>query len=282
MLGEVDEDLRVHQVAGELAVGDAAAHLLLDLRAGRRRGRPAGSASPGRTVSGGCPFSTFAGAPPGSRRTAGPGRPWKYSTTESGNAMSRSGSSTSSGVRSLVTMKTRQVADHLGGGRDLHDVAEHPVDLGVGAGHLAPARLDAERPRLLAQVGVLAAGHLVLVDLGGAGAHVALEARVRPRARPPSSRPTRASGSRARPVSRGDPRSASTTASEVRLRGEAAHRVHRRVGGVHAGLGRGEHGRRRRPPRCRGCGSGPGCRPPRAARSRACGRPRACRAPPCP
>ncbi len=72
----------------------------------------------------------------------------------------------------------RQVAHDLGGGRDLDDVAEHPVDVGVGPGHLAPARLDAERPRLLAQVGVLAAGHLVLVDLGRARAHVALEARV--------------------------------------------------------------------------------------------------------
>ena len=63
----------------------------------------------------------------------------------------------------------RHVAHHLGGGRDLDDVAEQLVDVGIGARHLGPAVRQAERARLLAQVGVLAAGHLVAVDVGGAG-----------------------------------------------------------------------------------------------------------------
>ena len=63
---------------------------------------------------------------------------------------------------------------------EVHDVAEQLVHVGIGLGDLGPARVEAERARLLAQVGVLATGHLVAIDIGGAGADVAEAAAVRP------------------------------------------------------------------------------------------------------
>ena len=206
VLGEVDEDLRVHQVAGELGVGDAPAHLLLDLRAGgvevHRLERLAGPHGERRL-----PLQDLRlerPREPAVRLAQVPVEVLDHRLGERDLAV---------GVEHLLRRQVvgdhedRQVAHDLGGGRDLHDVAEHAVDLGVGLGHLAPARLDAERPRLLAQVGVLAAGHLVLVDLGRARAHVALEARVRRADRLPVGRPRRPAA-RARGRCRGGCRAA--------------------------------------------------------------------------
>ena len=58
------------------------------------------------------------------------------------------------------------VADDLRGGRDLDDVAEQEVHVGVRLADLDPPRGQAQRLGLLEQVRVLAAGHLVGVDLG--------------------------------------------------------------------------------------------------------------------
>ena len=63
-------------------------------------------------------------------------------------------------------------------GRDLHDVAEELIHLRVGARDLGPAVAEPHRRGLLLEVGVLAAGHLVEVDLGGAGAGRGVERRV--------------------------------------------------------------------------------------------------------
>ena len=60
----------------------------------------------------------------------------------------------------------RHVAHDLRAGRHLDDVAEEQVDLRIGLADLAPARGQAEGLGLLEQVGVLAAGHLELVEVG--------------------------------------------------------------------------------------------------------------------
>ena len=71
------------------------------------------------------------------------------------------------------------VADDLGRGRHLHDVAEELVDLGIGTGDFAPAVAEAHRVGLLAQVRVLTAGHFVFVHFGGAGARRGVEGFVK-------------------------------------------------------------------------------------------------------
>ena len=48
----------------------------------------------------------------------------------------------------LADHHQRHVAHHLGGRRHLDDVAEHPVHVGIGLGHLVPARLQAQRAGL--------------------------------------------------------------------------------------------------------------------------------------
>jgi hypothetical protein len=75
---------------------------------------------------------------------------------------------TSAGLMPRAEEEQRHVADDLGAGRDLDDVAEELVHLGVGAGDFRPAVAEAHAGGLLLEVGVLAAGHLVEVDLGGA------------------------------------------------------------------------------------------------------------------
>src|SRR3546814_6919363 len=57
----------------------------------------------------------------------------------------------------------------------LDDVAEQLVDIGVGPGDVRPARRQAQRACLLAQVGVLAARHFMAIDVGSAGADIGLE-----------------------------------------------------------------------------------------------------------
>ena len=70
----------------------------------------------------------------------------------------------------------RHVADDLRGRRDLDDVAEHLVDLGVRLRHFLPAVfIDPQRAGLLTQVGVLPARHAMQVHLGSARADVTLE-----------------------------------------------------------------------------------------------------------
>lgn len=63
-----------------------------------------------------------------------------------------------------------EVADHFATRRDLDDVAEELVDVGVGVGDFLPAVAEAHGVGLFLVVGVLAAGHLVEVDFGGAAA----------------------------------------------------------------------------------------------------------------
>ena len=75
--------------------------------------------------------------------------------------------------------------------RDLHDVAEKLVHLGVSARDLGPAMRHAHAGGLFLEIGVLAAGHFVQINLGAAGLGRGVERRVDTRAPVPSNRKTR-------------------------------------------------------------------------------------------
>lgn len=82
------------------------------------------------------------------------------------------------GLQSAGYHGQRHIPNDFGRGSDLHDVTEHLVDLRIGFGHIGPMMLDAQRPSLLAKIGVLAARHGVPVDVRGAATYVAFERRV--------------------------------------------------------------------------------------------------------
>jgi hypothetical protein len=80
------------------------------------------------------------------------------------------------GRQALQHQVQRQVAHHLGGGGDLHDVAEQQVHVPVRVQHGVPLlALQAHARALDEQVGVLAAGDLVVEHARRAGLHAALE-----------------------------------------------------------------------------------------------------------
>ena len=90
-----------------------------------------------------------------------------------------------SGVRLVLHHEDGQVAHHLGGGGHLHNVAQHVVDLDVHLLDLLEPVAQAQALHLGLEVGVLAAGDLVAVDVGGgvldAGLKLAVaQAHVRP------------------------------------------------------------------------------------------------------
>ncbi len=167
--------------------------------------------------------------------------PRNSATTDSGKATSVAGSSTSSAVSPLVTIMIAMSPTTFDDGVTLTMSPNISLTCGIGARHFVPAGVvDAERARLLAQVGVLAAGHAVHVHLGRAGTHVALERRVAvAHLLPVVGEHAQVVGVEpgfARPVAqRFDDR------TEVRLRREAAHRVERAVHGIAAGIDRREH-----------------------------------------
>jgi hypothetical protein len=100
------------------------------------------------------------------------------STTESGKATSTLRVFDLRPGQALRHHHQRHVAHHLGRGRDLDDVAEHLVGIGIGLRHLVPALLQPQAAGLRLEVGELAAGHLVQVDLGGRGLQAGLEGRI--------------------------------------------------------------------------------------------------------
>ena len=135
-----------------------------------------------------------------------------------------------------------QVAHDLRGRGHLHDVAEDVVRRGVHVLDLLELLAEAERDRLLAQVGELPARDLVGVDAAGRRRQPRLERRVdAPRGLPVGLQ--RADGLQRQPglpvgvVGRRDQR------RERRLRGRAGHRRGGRVDRVHPGVDRGEQGR---------------------------------------
>ena len=74
--------------------------------------------------------------------------------------------------------KHRHVAHDFAAGGDFDDVAEKLVDLGVGAGDFRPALRQAHAGGLFLEIGVLAAGHFVLINFRRAAARGGVERRV--------------------------------------------------------------------------------------------------------
>ena len=134
-----------------------------------------------------------------------------------------------------------EVADDLGGRGHLDDVAEDRVGGGVHVLDLLELLAEAERDRLLAQVGELAAGDLVGVDPAGRRGQAGLERGVDPTGRLPVGL-QRADRGEVEPglalgvVGRRDQR------RQGGLRGGAGHRGGGRVDRVDAGVDRGEQG----------------------------------------
>ena len=146
-------------------------------------------------------------------------------------------------VRELLRVGTdrhqvqRQVADHLGRRRHLHDVAQDPVGRGVHVLDLLELLAEAQGDRLLPQVGELAAGDLVRVDATGRRRQPGLERRVHPADGLPvrlqrADRLQRQAGLARRVVGGRDQR------RQRRLRGGAGHRGRRRVDRVDARVDR--------------------------------------------
>ena len=133
------------------------------------------------------------------------------------------------------------VAHHLGSGRDLDDVAEQLVDIGVGPGDLGPAPFYAQGLGLLPEIGVLPARHLVDIDIRGPGANIRLEHRVLLS----HLLPVMAELADVVPVQAGAVVAVGQglhQGAQVRLRSQAAHAVNGGVENIHAGLYGRQHG----------------------------------------
>ena len=136
----------------------------------------------------------------------------------------------------VIDQEDGHVADHFAGGRDLDDVAEGQVDLGVGARDFVPARAQAHGFGLLLEIGVLPAGHLVQVDFGRAGLRAGVERRVELAHHLPVigalvERVEIEAGFALRVRQRGH------DGIQIGLAGGAAHRRDGAIGHVHAALG---------------------------------------------
>ncbi len=136
----------------------------------------------------------------------------------------------------------REVSHHLRRWRHLHQPSEHPVGGGVEVLDQLEPVAQSERDGLLAQVGQLAAGDLVVVDAAGGRGQPGLERPVDL----PDGLPVRLE------VAHGGQREAGGAfrvvggrdqSRERGLRRRARHRRHRRVDGVHTGLDRRDEGR---------------------------------------
>ncbi len=175
----------------------------------------------------------------------------------------------------------RQVADDLGRRGHLHDVAEDPVGGGVHVLDLLELLAEAQRDRLLAQVGELARRGSRGCRRGRSGRAARTRTARTPGGPPPSRAPARR-----RPRGTGRSRAASGRWRRPAPTAEAARwcRPSRRW-----------PRRRRRPPRrsrpagwradrpgCRGCAGAPAGRTPGAARSPGSGPPAPAAARPCP
>ena len=139
----------------------------------------------------------------------------------------------------------RHVPDDLRRGSNLDDIAEHLVHVGIGLRDLVPAFLKTHGARLRLEVGELAAGHLVQIDLRGGGLHAGFERGVL--------------AAHGLPVVRDFAHGGNVDAAgawamfqrlkdrpEGRLRGVPRECIHRRIHHVHPGRRSRENGRDRR------------------------------------
>ena len=137
----------------------------------------------------------------GSRPAAGRAGPSKNSTTLSGKASSRVGSSTSSGVRLLATRNRAMSPTTFDDGVTFTMSPKSRLTSAYAWQTSCQRLVQAEGLGLLEQVRVLAAGHLVGVDLGRGGLAGPSRTGRRARGRPPSTGSSR-SGPRGRARSR--------------------------------------------------------------------------------
>ena len=138
------------------------------------------------------PAAAAAGPPaPGSgrarasRRAGRPARRARKPTTESGTSKRSGCSANSAGSAPTATRCSARSPTTFERRRDLDQPAEDPVGGRVHGLDLLELLPQAERDRLLAQVGQLAAGDLVVVDPAGRRRQAGLERRVDPADRLP-------------------------------------------------------------------------------------------------
>jgi hypothetical protein len=135
----------------------------------------------------------------------------------------------------------REVADDLRRRGDLDQPPEHPVGRGVEVLDLLEPLPQAERDRLLAQVGQLPAGDLVVIDPPGRRGQPGLERRVDLAHRLPVGLQV-ADRLQVQPGGALGVVGARHQRGQRRLRGGAGHRGDRAVHRVHPGVDRGQQG----------------------------------------
>ncbi|MES2681944.1 MAG: hypothetical protein V4650_00355 [Pseudomonadota bacterium] len=144
------------------------------------------------------------------------------------------------GGQALRHHEQRQVAHHLAAGCDFHDVAEQTVHVRIGLADLAPAVGEAHAARLFSQIGVLAAGHLVTIDIRRAAANIRLERRVEaPHAFPVIAELLHGGSIRFRVAGMAD--ESGGDAAEIGLAGESAQAVERAIHRITSGFHRRQH-----------------------------------------
>ena len=174
MFCEVGEDFGVEQERGDFGVGGFAVEVFGGLDAGGfdidRRERFAGAAEDGWRVAQDDLHHAFGEAPWGLAHASadevdhGGGEGDLFVAAEDVFARQVSGDH-----------EEGHVADRLAGRGDFDDIAQHLVDLGVHLADLGPAVGEPQRAGLFVEVGVLAAGHFVFVEVTGRGEGDAFE-----------------------------------------------------------------------------------------------------------
>jgi len=239
----VGEDLRIHEIGGELEVADLAADLLFDrLTLGIEVGvlkQGAGPDGIGRFALQRLLLQTFR---PADRRLAEIAAQHGDDRFREGHVLLWIDDVLDGQV--LAHHHQRHVAHDLGRRRHLDDVAEHLVGVGIGLRHFVPAGFQPERAGLFLEIGELAARHFMQVDFRGRPLEIALEGRILVAHGFP------VEGEPADPV-RIEPGIALGAAQrlddrpEAGLRSIAREAVHCRIDGVDAGLDGGQHRCRR-------------------------------------
>ncbi len=177
MFGELGEHLRIHQVRIQVVVGRLALErfgkFLADLVQVRRRGDRAGNdALLEILLRLGGPFFAEHNALHILRPAAlRPAETAAHHVDDGFGKALRAGFEVHhvGGLDAAREKKQRHVADDLAAGRDLHDVAEELVHLGVSARDFRPAMRHAHAGGLFLEIGVLAAGHFVQINFRAAG-----------------------------------------------------------------------------------------------------------------
>ncbi len=172
---EVGEDLGIHEMTVKVIVGRFALEGLAEFGFGLIEvdagGEFAGANGDGDAVSEDELLDVFGPAPVGLTETTGEHVDDGFGEVDCGGlAVEEIGR-----FEVLGDEEHGHITDHFRGRGDLNNVAEELVDVGVSVGNFLPTVSEAHAVGLLLEVGILAAGHLVEVDLGGATAGSGVE-----------------------------------------------------------------------------------------------------------